>query len=121
MHDVVFFQYFEGLDDLLEVGERGCFWQYSFFSEKCFEGASVAVLVDKVEVIDCFEHVVVLDNVGTAFKIVEDVDLIVGAFLQFGVLFEFVSLDHFDCDFLLSFYVYGAEHCRVHSSANLVQ
>jgi len=74
------------------------------------KSASVAELVDKVEVIGGLEHVDVFDDVGAGLEGREDVDLVDGAFLQLGDLSEFLGLDNFNCDFLLGDHV----DCLIH-------
>lgn len=105
MHDVTFRQHFEGLDDLPEITESFLFWEGTFFLHEFVESASVAELVDEVEVVGSFEHVYVLDDVGTGGEARKDVDLVDCAFLEFGDLPELFSLNYLDGHFLLGDHV----------------
>ena len=51
MHDVVLVQDLKGLKELFEDEEGVGFGELTLLGEKVLEGASVAVLIDKVEVI----------------------------------------------------------------------
>ena len=84
MHDVVFGEYFERLDYLMEITQRSVFRQSSIFFQDVFEGATVTELIDKVEVINGFEHIKVSYDIGAGLKIAEYVDFIDRSFLQFG-------------------------------------
>ena len=105
MHDVVSGQNFEGFDDLPEVNETLFFGEGSLLLHKFIEGASVAELVDEVEVVGGLEHVDVFDDVGAGLEGGEDVDLVDGAFLQLGDLSEFLGLDDLDGHFLFGYHV----------------
>lgn len=76
MHDVVLIEDLEGFDELFEDEEGLFFCDDPFFAEHAFEGASVAVLVDEVEVVGRFEHVDVLDDVLIFLDVGQDVDLV---------------------------------------------
>lgn len=81
VHNVISWQNFEGFNDLPEVDQTLFFREGSLFLHKFIEGASVAELVDEVEVVGSFEHVDVFDDVGAGLEGGEDVDLVDGAFL----------------------------------------
>jgi hypothetical protein len=81
VHDVVLVEDLEGVDELFENEKGLFFWYDSIFAEHALEGASVAVLVDEVEVVGSFEHVDVLDDVLIFLDVSEDVDLINGTLL----------------------------------------
>ena len=51
-----------------------------FFPKKAFKGAAVAVLVDKIEVILSFEHIVVGNDVLIFLYVGEDVNFMNCAF-----------------------------------------
>ena len=97
MHDVVFVEYLEGVYELFEDEECLSFWNDSLFPEESFKGASIAVLIDEVEVVRGFEHVDILDDMLIFFDIGEDVDFVDGAFFQFFVFLEASDFDDFDC------------------------
>ena len=101
MHDIVFIEYLEGIDELLEDEECLFFGDDPFFAEHAFESAAVAVFVDEVEVVGCFEHVDVLDDVFIFFDVGEDVDLIDSTLFKFFVLLEASNLDNLHCIFFV--------------------
>ena len=64
VHDVAFGEDFEGLDHLAEEEEGFFLVEGALLLHEFVHGAAVAELVDEVEVVCCFEHVDVLDDVG---------------------------------------------------------
>jgi len=107
VHDVVLIEDLEGVDELLEDEKSLFFWNNPILPEHAFEGAAVAVLVDKVEVVGRFEHIDVLDDVFVFFDIGENINFVDCAFLEFLVLLETPHLDDFDCVLLVVVLVYG--------------
>lgn len=81
MHDVVLVQDLKGLKELFEDEKCVGFGKFTLLGQQVFEGASVAVLVDEIEVIGGFEHVKIFDDVGMSFDVGENVDLVDSAFL----------------------------------------
>ena len=81
MHDVVFIKYLKSIDKLLEDKQRLFFGNDSIFPEHSFQSAPVAVLVDKIEITGCFEHIDVLNNMLIFFDIGEYIDFVDGTFL----------------------------------------
>jgi len=79
MHDIVLVKDLESIDELLEDKEGVSFGNNSLLAEHSFKGASIAVLIDEVEVVGSFEHIDVLDDMLILLYIGEDVDLIDGA------------------------------------------
>lgn len=79
MHDIVFIEDLEGIDELFEDEEGLSFGDNSLFSEHSFEGSSIAVLIDEIEVIGGFEHIDIFDDMLIFFNIGEDIDLVDGA------------------------------------------
>ena len=113
VHDVVLVEDLEGVDELFE-NEKGLFFGYdSVLAEHALEGASVAVLVDEVEVVGGFEHVDVLDDVLIFLYVREDVDLVNGTLLQLFVFLEPPHLDDFDGVLLVVEFVDGPEDLSV--------
>jgi hypothetical protein len=91
-----------------------------FVFEEGFECATVTVLVYEIEVVDCLEHVEVLDDVGGGFEVGEDADFVVGAFLQLRVLFKLLGAYLLDGYLLIRLEVEGSEHCGVCTVADLI-
>jgi len=113
MHNVVLIEYLEGIDELLENQKSLFLGQGSFFSESALECASVAVFVDEIEIIRCFEHVDILNYVLILLDISQNVDLVDRAFLQFFVLFKPSHLDDLDGVFLVVIFIDGSENLTV--------
>ena len=55
MHDIVFVEFLEGLEELPEDDQCLVLLEYLFLLQVGLEGAAVAVLVDEVEVVGGFE------------------------------------------------------------------
>ena len=66
----------------------------SFLAKHALESATVAELVDEVEVVWGFQHVDILNDVLVLFYVGEDVDFINCAFLKLLVFLEAPHLDH---------------------------
>jgi hypothetical protein len=64
MHDVVFVEHTESLNNLTEIGECNFLRETAAFLEEGLKGSAVAVLIYEVEVVDSFEHIEVFDDVG---------------------------------------------------------
>jgi len=88
VHDVVLIEDLKGIDELFEDEESLFFRDDSIFPENAFEGASVAVLVDKVEVVGSLEHVDILDDMLVFLNVGQNINLVDRAFLQLLILFE---------------------------------
>ena len=108
MHDVVFVEDLEGVDELLEDEQGGFFRHHPILPEHAFEGAAVAVLVDEVEVVGGLEHVDVLDDMLVLLDIGQNVDFVDRALLELLVLLEPPHLDHLHRVLLAVVLVYGA-------------
>ena len=113
MHDVVLVEDLEGIDELLEDQQGVFFLDVFFLPELGLEGASIAVLIDKVEVVGSFKHVDVLDDMLIFLDIGEDIDLVDRALLQFFVFLEAAHLDHLHRVLLVVVLVYRPVHLTV--------
>jgi hypothetical protein len=113
MHDVILIEYLKGIDELLEDEQSPLFRNDSIFPEYSLERASIAVLVDEVEVVGGLEHVHIFDDMLVFFDIGEDVDLIDGALLELLVLLESADLYNFDRVLFVVVFVDGAEDLAV--------
>lgn len=118
VHDVVFIEDLEGLEELFEDEQSIGFWEFDLLGEEILEGTTVAVLIDKVEIVGCFEHVVVLDDIGVAFYVGEDVDLVDCALLQLLILFKFIDGDHLYRVFFFVVVVYGSIYFTIHARSD---
>ena len=69
VHNITSGQHFEGLEHLPEEEQRFLFRKRCLFLHQLVHGPPVAVLVNKVEVVGCLQHVNVLHNVGTVLQV----------------------------------------------------
>ena len=95
MHDIFVGENFEGLKYLLKILVDFILWEMSVFFDLLIEGASVAVFVEEIEIVDGFEYLDEFDDMG-AIDFGEDLYLIECALLEFGILFESFKMDDFD-------------------------
>lgn len=101
VHDVVLVQYLEGFEELFENQEGGLFREFSLSGKQTLQSTSIAVLVNEVKIIGCFEHVEVADDVLVDFDVGEDVDFIYRALLEFFILSELGDGNYLHCVLLL--------------------
>jgi hypothetical protein len=101
VHDVVLVQYLEGFEELFENQEGGLFREFSLSGKQTLQSTSIAVLVNEVKIIGCFEHVEVADDVLVDFDVGEDVDFIYRALLEFFILSELGDGNYLYCVLLL--------------------
>jgi hypothetical protein len=85
--------------------------KFSFLLQELLEGSTVAVLVNEIEVVDCFEHIEILNDMGTTLEIGENAYLVVGAFLKLRILFELLGANLLNGHFLFGFDIDGSEYC----------
>lgn len=81
---------------MLEKADDFSLGQVATSSDFLIECASVAVLIEEVEIVNGLEYLNETDDIG-AFDASEHLDLIESAFLQFGVFSEATNIDHFGC------------------------
>ena len=105
MHYIVFVEYFERLEDLFQIKESLSLLKFAFLFDNSIESATITELVNKVEIVNCFEHIDVSDNIRTVLYTGEYVYFVDCALLQFGDLLKFFSWNDLDGDFLLVFYI----------------
>ena len=122
MHDIILVEHLEGVYKLSEHHESLPLTETLFLAESSFEGASVAELIHKVEVIGGFQHVDVLDYVLVLLNVCQDVYLVHSTFLQFFVLLKSAHLNYFHRVLLVVILVDGAVDLSVGSlSDDLVE
>ena len=120
MHNVVLVQNLKGFQQLFEDEKRVWLRELALLGEEILESASIAKLVDKVEVIGSFEHVVVLDDVSVCLDVGQDVDLVHSTLLQLLILFELVYGYHLDSVFFFVRVVDGPVDFAVDTRADLL-
>jgi len=69
MHNIMLVEHAKGLHDLSKVAEGCPFRQLALLLQHLFKSTTVAVLVDKVKIVDCFEHIVVFDDMWRRLKV----------------------------------------------------
>lgn len=113
VHNVAAGQHFESLHHLSEKKQGFFFLKRALFLHEFVHGTSVAVLVDKIEIIGSFEHIDVLDNIRTVLQVGQYVDLIDGALLQFGNFPELFGLDDLNGHLLFGDHMHSFVDLRV--------
>jgi hypothetical protein len=88
---------------LLEYQKRRLLGKFPLSRKKTFEGASIAVLVNKVKIIGCFKHVEIAYNMLISFNVGEDINFVDSALFQFFIFPELG--DGYDFDGILFFIV----------------
>lgn len=116
VHDVLTVQDLKCFEQLAQVVKGPLFRQGALPFEEHIESSAIAVLVDKVKVIGCFEHVDVLDDVIAALlQLREDIDFVDCALFELGDFAKLLNLDDFDGHFLMRLDVHRAIHPSVDS------
>ena len=108
----------EGIDELLKDKQTLFLRQTFLFSEPTLKCASIAKLVDKVEIVGCFEHVYVLDDVFVLLDVCQDVDLIHSALFKLLVFFESAHLNDLHRVLLVVIFVDGSIDLAIGSLPN---
>lgn len=106
MHDIVFVKNLEGLKELFENEQSLWFAKFFLLGQQIFKGAPVAKLIDEVEVVGGFEHVIVSDDVRVGFDAAENVDFVDGALLQFFILSKACNWNNLDSVFFFIIRIY---------------
>lgn len=119
VHDIILWKHFECLDHLSEINERSFLRKRSFFLHDFIQCSSITKFIYEIKVIDSFEHINILNNVGTSLDGRKDVNFIDCALFEFRYLFEFVSVDNFNCHLKFCFHVHCLVNFSVHSLAEL--
>lgn len=81
--------------------------QVAISPDLLIERASVAELIEEVEIIDSLKYLDEADDIG-AFDAREHLDFVEGALLQFGVFSEATYVDYFGCYFATSTAIYSS-------------
>jgi len=79
MHNVVFIKNLKCINELFEYQQSLLLRKSPLFPQQSLECTSIAVLINKVEVIGSFKHINILDDMLMFFDVSEDVDLVNGA------------------------------------------
>lgn len=81
MHNIVLIEYLEGFYELFEDKESLSFRDDAIFAKHALKSASIAVLVNKVEVVGRFEHIDILDYMLILLDVSQDIDFVDGTLL----------------------------------------
>ena len=99
MHNMLRREDLKSIQNLRKVCHRLSLLQWTFRLDNIFQGALVAELIEKVEIVGSFEYLYELNDVrGIDFG--EDLYFVEGAFLQFRKLLEFLHIDNLNSHFL---------------------
>lgn len=61
MHDIILDQHLESFEQISEIAQSPFLAQISILFDQAFQSASIAVLIDKVDIIGCLEYLNKLD------------------------------------------------------------
>ena len=81
MHNVAAWKDFKCLHHLSKKVESSFLWERALLLHQFVHRASIAILIDEVEIVSSLKHIDVFHNVGAALKSRKNVDLIDRAFL----------------------------------------
>ncbi len=115
MHDIIFGEYFEGFNHLLEVEESFLFREWPILLHLSIQSTSIAILIYEIEIVRCFEHVNVPNDIGAGLDSRENVYFVHCTFLEFRNLPESVCFDYLDRNLLFSFHMNGPEYFSINS------
>lgn len=119
VHDIVFREYFEGLDHLSEINKCSFFRKRSFFLHESIQCTSVTEFINKIKVIYSFEHIDIFDNIRAGLNGGKNIDFVDCAFLKFWYLFELVCVYDFDGHLKFCFHMYSLVDFTVYSLSQL--
>ena len=95
MHNVVFGECLEGLEYVSEIGQSFCLVEVPLRLDKFLECTPIAILIHKVVVVDCLQYLYEFDHMIVLLDVGKRLDLVYGALLQFGAHLELLDFDHF--------------------------
>ena len=119
MHDISAGENLKGFQELIKILHNLDLREMSIFFDFLIEGASIAVLIKEIKIIDSFEYLDKSDNMRAVY-LRQNLYLIEGAFLQFRVIFEALDIDHFNGDFFGVAAVDSSEYFPLLSLADLL-
>lgn len=82
VHNIVFNQHFEGLQEIFEIFQSPFFAKVLVLFDQRLESATIAVLVHEVHIVGSFENLDELDDVGGVLYFGEGLDLIDGELFE---------------------------------------
>ena len=98
MHYVFASQHLESLEHLLKILVDFVLQEMSILFDFLIKSTSIAILIEEVEVVDCFQYLYKLDDVRTV-DLGQYFYLIKSAFLKFRIFLESSYVDNFYSNF----------------------
>jgi hypothetical protein len=105
VHDVVADEHFERFEEVAEVAQRPFLWEVPGLLDQILECATIAELIDKVDIVGCFEYFDELDNMSGVLYFRKGLNFIDGELFKSGAEFVLLDSDDLDCNYLFSFLV----------------
>ena len=93
--NVVLVKWSQSIDELSKNRKGLFFGEGTSISQKIFQGATLAELIDQVDIVGTFDHFNKFDNINILFKSPQSLYLIFHELWQFRYGFEFIEFDHF--------------------------
>lgn len=78
MHDIISDQHFECFEQILKVLQCLILCEMSLLTNKILKGASITVLINKIDIVGSFEDFDEFDNVSGVFYLGEGLDFVNG-------------------------------------------
>lgn len=97
MHNIVFIKNLKRIKKLLKNKQSFRLSEFFFLSQEVLKSATIAILINKIEVVVCFQHIVVTDDMLIGFDAAQNVYLIYSTLLQLFVLSKTRYWNHFYC------------------------
>ena len=85
MHDIVFVKNLESFNKLFKNQQGSSLIKGMLFSKHSFQSSSIAVFINKVEIILGFKHIIISNNVGIFFNISENINFMNSTLLKFFI------------------------------------
>ena len=122
MHDIVFVKNLESFNKLFKNQQGSSLIKGMLFSKHSFQSSSIAVFINKVEIILGFKHIKVSDDMFVLLNICQDINFMDCAFLEFFVCQKFPDFDHLDSIlFIVNFIDCSIDFAIGALSNNLIQ
>lgn len=96
MHDIGLDEYLKGFQEVLEIIESFFLREAAFALDFLLQCPAIAVFIDEVVVVSCFEYFDEANDVCCIFDLGKSLDFIDSELLQFGTHLELLNLDDLD-------------------------
>ena len=119
MHNILFSENSEGLNHLSKIYNCSSFCKRPFLLHESIKGSPITEFINKIEIIDSFQHIDILNNIRTVLHRGQNIDLIDCAFLKFWYLFKLISMNNFYCHLEFRLCMDSSIYLSIYSLAKL--